>query len=118
MQAIVKQMYGPQSPDWSAKQKSLLGGFIDWCERQEKNRFLWLASGLAGHGCFLTPITLLAVMIAGNSMFLWALVISAMGMAVVTNLSALPTRITIPALFLSILIDLAVIAGSIMLLFR
>src|SRR5690349_4574458 len=98
MQAIVREMYGPQSGRWSTKQKSLWSSFIDWCERQEKHRFLWLASSLAGHGCFLTPITLLAVMIAGNSILPWVLVISAMGMVVVTNLAALPTKITIPVL--------------------
>jgi hypothetical protein len=78
---------------------------------------MWLATGLAGHGCFLTPVTLMAVMLTGNSMFLWALVIAAMGMTVVTNLAALPTKITIPVLFLSILIDLGIIVSCIITVF-
>jgi len=94
-------------------QASLWSRFITWCNGQEKNRFMWLATGLAGHGCFVTPVTLMAVMLSGNSMFLWALVIGAMAMTVVTNLAALPTRITVPVFFLSILIDLGVILGCI-----
>ncbi|WP_315821667.1 hypothetical protein [Paraflavitalea speifideaquila] len=38
---------------------------------------------------------------------------STMAMALVVNLAALPTRITIPVLFLSILADLVVIAAAI-----
>jgi hypothetical protein len=58
-----------------------------------------------------------AFMVSGNSMFLRALVIGAMTMSLVTNLAALSTKITLPALFLSILIDTGIIisciAGSI-----
>jgi hypothetical protein len=52
-------------------------------------------------------------MVSGNSMFLWALVIGAIAMTLVTNLAALPTKITIPVLFLSLLIDLGIIVSSI-----
>jgi hypothetical protein len=55
----------------------------------------------------------MAVMLSGNSMFLWALVIGAMTMTLVTNLAALSTKITIPVFFLSILIDLGIIVSSI-----
>jgi hypothetical protein len=42
-------------------------------------------------------------------MFLFMLCIVSMGMALVTNLAAMPTKITIPIFVLSVLIDLAVI---------
>jgi hypothetical protein len=93
--------------------KSVWSRFISWCNGQEENRIVWLASGLACHGCFMTPVTLFAVMSSSNSIFLWALVIAAMTMALVTNLAALPTKITIPIFFLSILIDLGVILSCI-----
>jgi hypothetical protein len=89
--------------------KSFASRFFTWCESQEKYRFGWLAGIIAGHGCFITPATLLFVMMAGNSPVLWAFVIASMGMALVTNLAALPTKITIPVFFLSVLIDLIVI---------
>ena len=95
----------------SIDHSSVWSRFITWCHGQEKNRFMWLATGLAGHGCFLTPVTLMAVMISGNSMFLWALVSGAMAMTLVANLAALPTKITVPVFFLSVLIDLGIIAG-------
>ncbi len=100
--------YYPHSTDL----RTVWSRFISWCDGQEKNRFLWLSIGLLGHGCFLTPFTLMIVMLSGNSMFLWALAIAAMGMCLVTNLAALTTRITIPVFFLSMLIDLGIILTS------
>jgi hypothetical protein len=87
--------------------------FISWCKSQEENRFLWLSVGVAGQGCLLAPMTLLVVVFTGNSMFLWALVIAAMSMTLITNLAAMPTKITLPVLFLGVLIDLVVIVSSI-----
>jgi hypothetical protein len=84
-------------------------GFFAWCTRQEENRFAWLATGITVHGCLLTPITTLAIAFSGNSIILWALAIAAMGATLVSNLAAMPTRITIPVLFLSILIDMGIV---------
>ncbi len=83
--------------------------FINWCSGQEHNRFGWLGAALASHGCVFTPITMFAIILSGNNMFFWSLALVAMGMALVTNLAAMPTKITIPVFFLSILIDLGVI---------
>jgi hypothetical protein len=83
--------------------------FIAWCNSQEKNRFGWLAGALAGHGCILTPITLFAIILSGNLFIFWILAIVAMAMCLITNLAALPTKITIPVFFASILIDIAII---------
>lgn len=97
----------------NTRSKSIWSQFISWCNRQEKDRFLWLSFGVAGQGCILAPLTLLVVSLTGNSMWMWALVIAAMAMTLITNLAALPTKITIPVLFLGILIDLGVIISSI-----
>lgn len=83
--------------------------FINWCEGQEKNRFVWLGLALAGHGCALTPITLFAIILSGNFIFFWIMAIVAMMTALVTNLAAMPTKYTIPAFLLSIVMDLAII---------
>ena len=112
MNTVLHQSYSP-SYHKSIDQPSVWSRFITWCNGQEENRFMWLAAGLTGHGCFLTPVTLMAVMLSGNSMFLWALVIAAMTMTLVTNLAALPAKITVPVFFLSILIDLGIILGCI-----
>jgi hypothetical protein len=91
------------------KRTSLITRFIEWCNNQEENRFAWLAAAITAHGCFLTPITVLAITMSGNSMFLWAIAIAAMGATLVTNLAAMPAKITIPTFLLSIVMDLTII---------
>jgi len=93
------------------RKKGIVNRFLSWCEKQEENRLAWLAGTLTGHGCILTPLTVLFVVLAGNNPVFWPLVIGAMGMCLVVNLAALPTKITIPVFFLSVLVDLVVIAN-------
>jgi hypothetical protein len=71
---------------------------------------LWTAIIIGAHGCVITPITLFFVILGGNSMFCWAIAIAAMGMSLVTNLAALPTKITIPVFVFSLILDLIVLA--------
>ncbi len=97
----------------SERKQSLLSRFISWCKSQEKYRFGWVAVIITSHGCMITPMTLFAVILTGNSIFFWSLAIAAMGMSLVSNLAAMPTKITIPIFFLSILIDLVVVANCI-----
>ena len=88
---------------------SLLTRFITWCKAEEESRLLWLGIILTAHGCIITPLTVMVVMFNGNNLYLFVLAIAAMGMTLVTNLAALPTKITIPVFVLSILIDLAIV---------
>jgi hypothetical protein len=97
---------------------SVVRRFLNWCRSQEENRLLWLGIIVAGHGCVITPLVLLFVMLAGNAMIMWAFVIAAMGMSLVTNLAALPTKVTLPVFFLSILIDVVVIVNCIVIGFQ
>lgn len=111
MQTVQKTYNPAYSP--AVKKQSVISQFIEWCNGQEKYRFGWMASIIAIHGCVLAPITLLAIALAGNNMIFWGISIGAIGMALISNLAALPTKITIPVFFLSIILDLAVISGSI-----
>src|SRR5215213_9295570 len=88
---------------------AFFSAFINWCKNQQENRLLWLGVALTGHGCIITPITIMAILLAGNSLPLFIVALTAMGMALVTNLAALPTKITIPVFIFSILIDLGII---------
>jgi len=63
---------------------------------------------ITAHGCVITPITIRFVMFSGNNFAFWPWIIAAMTMSLVTNLAALPTKITIPIFFLSIIIDLVI----------
>jgi hypothetical protein len=92
---------------------NLLEKFFTWCKGQEKNRLLWLGVILMGHGCILTPLIVIAVLLAGTNLFLFVLAIAAIKMSLVTNLAAMPTKITILVFILSILIDFAIIIATI-----
>ena len=51
----------------------------------------------------------MAVLLAGTNLTLFIVAIVAMGLSLVTNLAAMPTKITVPVFVLTILIDLIVI---------
>lgn len=106
---MLQQSLGTIHLHVKTKKKSLAYRFSDWCQSQEKNRLAWLAGIIFGHGCIITPLTLGFVILTGNNFVFWPWVIAAIGMSLVANLAALPTKITIPAFFLSLLIDLVVI---------
>lgn len=94
----------------SGEHVSLVSRFFNWCRLQEGNRLLWLGLILVFHGCILTPLTVMAVLLAGTNLTLFIVSIVAMGMSLVTNLAAMPTKITIPVFVLSILIDVIIVA--------
>ncbi len=96
---------------------SLWARFITYCKNQENNRLLWLGIILAAHGCILTPITVAVTLAAGPNFVLFMAGIVSMAIALVTNLAAMPTRITIPNFALSILIDIAIIISCVVIFF-
>ena len=91
---------------------SIISRFITWTKNQQPNRLLWLGVALVAHGCIITPITISAVIFAGTNLVLFMSAIIAMSLVVVTNLAAMPTKITIPVFFFSILLDIAIIIAS------
>jgi hypothetical protein len=112
MKTITQTSYSPSYE--SPVQFSLVTKFFDWCKAQERNRFGWLALSLAAHGCVITPLVVLAIGITGNNLVLWMTAMGAMGITLIVNLAALPTKITIPTFALSLIIDIAIIATCIM----
>jgi hypothetical protein len=95
---------------FSKEKVSPISRFFSWSANQEKNRLLWLGIILSLHGCILTPLTVMAVLLAGTNLALFVTAIVAMGLSLVTNLAAMPTKITIPVFILSVLIDFVVVA--------
>lgn len=106
METTVKHIYA--HPLHTSKE-SAWKKFIIWCDSQEKYRLGWLAAALTLHGCVLTIITMFAVVLAGNHFIFWPFIIGGMGITLIVNLAAMPTKITIPVFFFSVLIDLAII---------
>jgi len=102
----------------ASQKQSLVKRFFSWCASQEKNRLGWLAAMLTLHGCVLAPVTVAFLFLGGNQIVFWGLVIGAMAMTLVSNLAAMPTKITIPIFFLSLLIDFAVIVINLVIYFQ
>ena len=87
--------------------------FISWCDSQEKYRLGWLAAAITLHGCVLTIFTMFVVIFVGNHFIFWPFIIGGMGITLVVNLAAMPTKITIPVFFFSVLMDLLIIISCI-----
>lgn len=86
--------------------------FLAWAGGQEENRFIWSAVSILGHGTIFTVATLITVMLTGNLIFLLLPTCLNMTMMLVVNLAALPTKYIIPCFFLSIMVDLVVVATA------
>lgn len=108
METIVQHTVTPSYTETHYRY-SIWRRFIAWTKGQEENRLLWLALGIIGHGCIITIMTMLAIIYSGNNFIFWPFAITSMVITVVSNLAAMPTRITIPVFFFSMLIDLVVI---------
>jgi hypothetical protein len=91
---------------------NILRTFFDWAEEQNDYRFVWLGVALLVHASLLTPFTAMAIMATSGNLTLIMACLGAMALALVTNLAALPTKITIPAFILSIIIDVTVVIIS------
>lgn len=107
MKTITQTTYPPSYE--TSIQFGLFRRFMEWCKSQDKNRFGWLALSLAAHGCIITPLVVFFVGITGNDFSLWIAAMVAMGITLIVNLAAQPTKITIPIFFLSIVVDIAII---------
>jgi hypothetical protein len=92
-----------------AEKATIVNRFLNWSKGQEKNRLMWLGIALSAHGCIITPLTIMAVLLAGTNLFLFMLALVAMGATLVTNLAAMPTKVTIPVFILSTIIDIAIV---------
>lgn len=99
---------------YTERKTSLWQRFLTWCSGQEEDRLLWLGVALAGHGCVLAPLAIYVVVATGFSFALFMATLIAMTLALVVNLAALPTRVTIPVLVASAVVDVIVIAAALL----
>ena len=92
---------------------SVVSQFLIWSDNQQANRLLWLGIALGAHGCIITPLTVVVVMLAGLNFALFMLAMTSMTAVLAVNLAAQPTKITIPIFLLSLAIDLGIIISCI-----
>lgn len=114
MPITIPQTLAPKTYTANIAKTNPFASFIAWCANQEEHRLLWLAIALAGQGCVLTPITLFAGMWSGVDMMLFSLATIAIVLNVIVNLAAMPTKITIPVLFFSVLLNIFVIVAGLL----
>src|SRR5262249_46394075 len=88
---------------------NLFKKFKAFSEGQQYNHLGWTAFAIAAQVCVVALITLVAIDFNGNRFALWIPVIVTTFIIEVTNLSAMPTKITIPAFFISVLINISVL---------
>ena len=87
----------------------LVSKFLTWCADQQENRLAWQGIGLLVFSCFLTPLSVLIMSLTGANLFFILVALVAMEVTLVLDLTAMPTKITIPAFFLGALADITII---------
>jgi hypothetical protein len=110
MGTVVRHIY---THPMNASKLSTWRKFINWCDSQQKYRLGWMIVTITLHGCVLSIFTMFAVILAGNHFIFWPFVIGAIGMTLFTNLVELPTKITIPVFFFSVLVDIVIVISCI-----
>ena len=97
-----------------AKRRSFISTFFQWSAGQEaEHHIAWTGVSLLTTTAVLFPLTMASVLLNGAAFPLIITAMAALVLVVVLNLAAMPTRYTIPAFALAILIDVAVIITSI-----
>lgn len=95
-----------------SERHNLFARYLTWVKNQEKNHIAWVGISITAMSAVFFPVTMSAILFNGA---VFKLIIGAMislALVVITNLSALPTRYTIPALVLGVLMDIALIITS------
>ena len=88
--------------------------FITWCDRQEENRLGWLAGSFIVHGCIFVPMTIVFIAMSGNNFIFVVLALGGMIVAITVNLAVLPTKITLPIFFFTLVLDIIIIIACIL----
>lgn len=97
--------------NYSAKSNNkVFSKLLNWCEAQQSNRFLWLAlSFFAQIGLTLPLTAFFIVFFGGNNLLLWIILGIVNIPVLVLNLSAMPTKTTLPFLFFGWLTQAAIL---------
>jgi hypothetical protein len=93
--------------------RSRVNQFLNWVDDQQENRIGWEGIGLMVFGCVLTPLTVVTISLSGVDLSLILISLVAMAITLVTNLTAMPTKITIPLFLLGVVADFTIIVVSV-----
>ena len=95
------------------KKASVFTRFFKWAAAQDQvNHVGWVGITVTAMGAVFFPLAMTVILINGASFGLIMAAMAALVLVVVTNLSALPTKYTIPFFLLGVLTDIVVIVAS------
>ncbi len=87
--------------------------FILWCtHEEEKHHVGWVGFSITVMTAVFFPLTMSVILLNGAAFGLIIMAMAALTGVVIMNLAALPTKYTIPALFIGIFINLTAICIS------
>jgi len=105
---LVRPLYRP-----AVSHPSLIGRFFDWAENEDVTHHIgWVGFSITVMTAFFFPITMFSILMNGASFGLIVAAMVPLVLVFVTNLAALPTKYTIPFLFVGVLAELAIIVVS------
>ena len=115
MAHTILQQNNINSYNGAAKSHSVINRFINWCTVQDADHHIaWAGVSLIATTAVLFPLTMAVTLLSGASFQLIIAAMVALVLVAVLNLAALPTRYTIPAFALGVLIDAGVIITSLL----
>ena len=99
-------------PAASKRNSDVLHRFMNWCEKQEESRILWMVLTYLGQIGLALPCTMAAVIFLGGNNFNLIMLTCLINVPVLAiNLAAQPTKITLPALFFALLADAIIVVS-------
>ena len=112
---IIKHIHSALQDSWAGTyhQKTIKTSYRErfktWLYKQEEYRLGWMIFSITGHSCVFTMITAAMVLATGNHFIFWPILIGNMMLVMIVCLAGLPSRVIIPVLFLSVIVDIAII---------
>jgi hypothetical protein len=112
MTYIISQVEPARFKAIAKENQSVIVRFFQWASSQEKNHVGWVGLSVMLMAAVFFPLTLTAVLFNGPAFSLIIVAMISLVLVVITNLAALPTRYTIPALILGVIMDVIAIIAS------
>ena len=91
---------------------TVVSRMVNWTKNEEKNRIIWVGVSIIAMAAVFFPLSISLILLNGANIPLIMGAMISLVAVVVTNLAALPTKYTIPAFLLGILIDIILIVAS------
>jgi hypothetical protein len=97
----------------SATKRSLLSKFNAWATKEESDYHVaWVGASIIAMAAVFFPLTMTAILLNGAVFGLIIAAMASLSVVVITNLAAMPVKLTIPFFLLGVIADVAIITAS------